>query len=126
MSGQDDVGLRLDLARGTLATEVRLRGSARAVRDAFPIGSEERKLAQGLLRVANRKVLAAVRAAHTAGVAPAELAATVGVTVQRISQIIRSARIRPGHDEVGPPPRWEAGRCRSTGWGVACPVFAFP
>ncbi|MFJ8743410.1 hypothetical protein ACIRL2_29045 [Embleya sp. NPDC127516] len=62
------------------------------MRNAFPAGSEERRLSQGLLRIADRKVRSAVVDAHAAGVTPTELAAVLGVTAQRIGSIIRSAR----------------------------------
>lgn len=94
MSG--DVGrVAVDIARATLVTEVRLRGSARSVRDRFPIGSDERQLAQGLLRVANAKVRAAVRDAHLAGCGTTELVRLVGVSRARIHQILVASRRHP-------------------------------
>jgi hypothetical protein len=100
-----EVALRLDIARGALATEVRLRGSARAVRDAFARGSEERRLAQPLLHAADRQVRAAVRAAHQAGCGTAELAAVVGVSRSRIHRILNA----------GPAHRADRSPDRSTG-----------
>lgn len=113
----DSGRVAVDIARATLATEVRLRGSARSVRDAFPQGSEERQLAQGMLRIADRKVRTAVVDARTAGVMPAELAAVVGVTVQRIGNIIRGPAGSPGPE----PDSTRPGRRRPPGLAGRAP-----